>query len=73
MPSRGRTRGNCTLMFLSFSFSLLFPLSKNKQTYKQNLFKKDQETLLELVHSMMEAKKSHHLSVTQESRSGDSV
>ena len=30
VPSRGRPRGNRTLMFLSLSFSLPFPLSKNK-------------------------------------------
>ena len=29
-PSRGRTRGIHTLMFLSLSFSLLSPLSKNE-------------------------------------------
>ena len=34
VPSRGCTRGNHTLMFLSLSFSLPFPLSKNK-FYKQ--------------------------------------
>ena len=30
VPSRGHTRGNHTLMFLSLSFSLSSPLSKNK-------------------------------------------
>ena len=30
VPSRGRTRGNHTLMFLSLSYSLPSPLSKNK-------------------------------------------
>ena len=30
VPSRGHERGNHTLMFLSFSFSLLSPLTKNK-------------------------------------------
>ena len=30
VPSRGCARGNHTLMFLSLSFSLLSPLSKNK-------------------------------------------
>ena len=30
VPSRGRTRGNHTLMFLSLSFSLPYPLYKNK-------------------------------------------
>ena len=30
VPSRGHARGNHTLMFLSFSFSLPPPLSKNK-------------------------------------------
>ena len=29
VPSRGLVRGNHTLMFLSLSFSLLSPLSKN--------------------------------------------
>ena len=36
VSSRGHGRGNHTLMFLSFPFSLSSPLSKNKQ----NLFKK---------------------------------
>ena len=31
VPSRGCVRGNHTLMFLSLSFSLPTPLSKNKQ------------------------------------------
>ena len=31
VPSRGSTRGNHTLMFLSLSFSLPSPLSKNKK------------------------------------------
>ena len=30
VPSRGRTRGNHTLMFLPFSFSFPSPLSKDK-------------------------------------------
>ena len=30
VPKRGRARGNHTLMFLSLSFSLPSPLSKNK-------------------------------------------
>ena len=30
VPSRGRVRGNHTLTFLSLSFSLTSPLSKNK-------------------------------------------
>ena len=30
LPSRGRVRDNHTLMFLSVSFSLSSPLSKNK-------------------------------------------
>ena len=32
VPSRGRARGNHTLMFLSLSFSLPSPVSKTKQT-----------------------------------------
>ena len=32
VPSWGHARGNHTLMFLSLSFSLPSPLSKNKQT-----------------------------------------
>ena len=30
VPGQGHTRGNCTLMFLSLSFSLPYPLSKNE-------------------------------------------
>ena len=36
VPSRGHVRGNHTLMFLSFTFSLPSPLSENKQTLKKN-------------------------------------
>ena len=34
VPSSGCARGSHTLMFLSLSFSLLSPLSKNKQNKK---------------------------------------
>ena len=37
VPSGGNVRGNHTLMFLSLSFSLTSPLSKNK---KKKTFKK---------------------------------
>ena len=41
VPSGGRTRGNQTLMFLSLSFSIPSPRSKNKKSFKKrNEFKR---------------------------------
>ena len=37
VPSRGRVRDNHTLMFLSLSFFLPFPLSKNNLKNKCNI------------------------------------
>ena len=48
VPSRGHTRGNHTLMFLSLSFSLPSPLSKNKQNLKKKKKKQHSHNALTL-------------------------
>ena len=69
VSSMGYTRGNHTLMFLSLSFSLLSPLSKNKIN-KILKKKKKEKTFIDADESMVITRRKGRWEKVEEGKGG---